>query len=199
MARLSGRYGEITYTPPAGSPHVLVAVNAFTVDMTTDYEDVTCFNDPNKIYVPGMPDMAGTLGGVYDSADLTLFQAARSTTPGTLKLVPNKNEAGFFWSGPAYIDASIDCSLEAPKVTGSWKAAGAWSFPGMVAATGATAGTGLGLFTPAGAAPPANLAALQAGSITASPATAWTAGQFVTLGDGSLAHWTGTAWAAGAA
>lgn len=34
---------------------------------------------------------------------------------------------------------------------------------------------------------------------TASPATAWTAGQYVQLGDGSEAHWTGTAWAAGPA
>lgn len=46
---------------------------------------------------------------------------------------------------------------------------------------------------------PADLAALQAGGITASPATAWTTGQFVYLGDGSRAHWTSSAWAAGAA
>lgn len=35
--------------------------------------------------------------------------------------------------------------------------------------------------------------------ITASPTSAWTTGQYVTLGDGSRAHWSGTAWAAGAA
>lgn len=46
---------------------------------------------------------------------------------------------------------------------------------------------------------PDDLADLQAGGITASPATAWTTGQFVYLGDGSKAHWTSTAWAAGAA
>ena len=45
---------------------------------------------------------------------------------------------------------------------------------------------------------PANLAALQAGGITASPLTAWTTGQSVNLGTGS-AHWDGSAYAAGIA
>jgi hypothetical protein len=68
---------------------------------------------------------------------------------------------------------------------------------GVIVATGATAGTP-GSFTPSGATPPANLAALQAGSVVASPNTAWTTGQSVNLGTGS-ANWTGSAWAAGAA
>lgn len=65
-------------------------------------------------------------------------------------------------------------------------------------ATGATAGSP-GTATPANSYFPETLAALQASSITASPATAWTTGQYITLGDGSTAHWTGSAWAAGAA
>ena len=68
---------------------------------------------------------------------------------------------------------------------------------GAVAATGATAGTP-GAFTPAGAVVPANLAALQGGGVTASPASAWTTGQSVNLGSGS-AHWDAAAWAAGVA
>lgn len=72
------------------------------------------------------------------------------------------------------------------------------SFDGAaVAATGATAGTP-GSFTPAGATVPANLSALQSASpaVVASPLTAWTTGQSVTLGTGS-AHWNGTAYVAG--
>lgn len=68
---------------------------------------------------------------------------------------------------------------------------------GAPAATGATAGTP-GAFTPAGAQVPADLAALQAGSVAASPNTAWTTGQSVNLGTGS-AHWSGSAWVAGTA
>jgi hypothetical protein len=63
-------------------------------------------------------------------------------------------------------------------------------------ATGATAGTP-GTWTPAGAVVPANLAAMS--GITASPATAWTTGQRMVLGDASLVHWSGTAWVVGAA
>ena len=64
------------------------------------------------------------------------------------------------------------------------------------AATGATAGTP-GTFTPAGSTPPADAAAMT--GITASPATAWTTGQYVSAGDASQHHWDGAAWATGAA
>ncbi|MFE2104308.1 hypothetical protein ACFXAF_00280 [Kitasatospora sp. NPDC059463] len=76
----------------------------------------------------------------------------------------------------------------------------AWTYSvtplGSVGATGATAGTP-GTFTPPGAVTPANLAALA--NVSASPATAWTGGKFVALGDGSSAYWAGTAWTAGKA
>ncbi|MEU9795064.1 hypothetical protein AB0E27_31515 [Streptomyces sparsogenes] len=67
---------------------------------------------------------------------------------------------------------------------------------GSVAATGATAGKP-GTFTPAGAVIPNDLADLAL--ITASPATAWTTGQYVALGDGTNAYWDGDSWAAGIA
>ena len=67
---------------------------------------------------------------------------------------------------------------------------------GGVTATGATAGTP-GVFTPPGAATPANLAAVAAD--TAQPATPWTTGQYVILGDASNAYWNGSAWVAGKA
>lgn len=67
-----------------------------------------------------------------------------------------------------------------------------------VVATGATAGTP-GSFTPTGAVAPATLAELQGASIAANPATAWTTGQSVVLGDASAANWSGTAWVAGTA
>jgi hypothetical protein len=70
--------------------------------------------------------------------------------------------------------------------------------PSTAAATGATAGTP-GTFTPGGATTPANLAALQGATppVVASPATAWTTGQHVVLGDAAHAFWNSTAWTAG--
>ena len=63
--------------------------------------------------------------------------------------------------------------------------------------TGALAGAP-GSFTPAGCAIPATLAALQALGALGQTA-AWTAGQYVVLGNASNAYWNGTAWTAGIA
>jgi hypothetical protein len=70
-------------------------------------------------------------------------------------------------------------------------------------ATGATAGIP-GTWTPAGSTPPGSVAVLMAADppIVASPATAWTSGQFVqtrTAGAAGRATWTGTLWVGGAA
>lgn len=71
-----------------------------------------------------------------------------------------------------------------------------WSNNGP-AATGATAGIP-GTWTPANAEAP-NKFTQMAGAVTASPATAWTTGQYVILGDGTFAHWGGAAWTSGKA
>jgi hypothetical protein len=62
-----------------------------------------------------------------------------------------------------------------------------------VPATSATAGTP-GTYTPANSYGPATLA--DATGLTASPTTAWTAGQYVRTRDGDAMHWSGTAWVA---
>jgi hypothetical protein len=94
----------------------------------TDKLNVTCFGDPNKVYVPGMPDISGTVSGFWNSADRTLFLAAVAATPGKLKLVPNENEPTFFWTGLAYMDAEIDTGVEtAPALSGEFMAAGPWT------------------------------------------------------------------------
>ena len=66
--------------------------------------------------------------------------------------------------------------------------------PEGVDATGATAGSP-GSFTPSGATPAADLAGLSA--CTADPASPWSEGQHVVLGDSSHAYWDGTTWLAG--
>jgi hypothetical protein len=198
MAIKTGRYGKVSWDPAGGTALVpIVSINAWTGSFKTDYEDVSCFGDTNAVFIPGLMKAEGGFEGYWNSAELALFVAAMSPTPGMLQLMPNTTEPSFFWQGLAYMGAEIDCSLEAPKVTGEWKAAGPWTVPGQVIATGAGPGTGNGTFTPTGATPPANLAALT--GVTATPATAWSAGQFIMLADGTKAHWNGTAWVAGVA
>lgn len=196
MSIKTGRYGKVSWDPAGGTALTqIVSINTWTGSFKTDYEDVTCFGDANKVYIPGLMNIEGTFAGFWNSAELALFKAAMQPTPGTLQLMPNTTEPTFFWQGPAYMGADIDCSLEAPKVTGDFKAAGDWAVPGEVLATGAGPGTGNGTFTPTGATPPSNFAALT--GVTATPATNWTAGQFIQLADGTRAHWNGTIWVAG--
>jgi hypothetical protein len=130
MAILTGRYGQVLYDPLGATATVpIVSLNAWKLSTKTEKEDVSCFGDANKVYVPGLKDLSGSVGGFWNSADLTLFEAADAATPGMLKLLPNENEATFFWSGLAYLDADIDCTLKAPKVTGTFVAAGPWTPP----------------------------------------------------------------------
>lgn len=82
----------------------------------------------------------------------------------------------------------IRTSVAPPTVTEGPEALG-------VPATQGVAGSP-GTYSPANSYAPASFATI--GSLTASPTTAWTSGQYIRLRDGSLAHWSGTAWVAGA-
>lgn len=128
MAILSGRYGQVKWDPEGTTPVVIISLNSFKASFKTEFEDVTCFGDTNRVYVPGMSDVSGSVGGFWNSAEVALFEAAQATTPGMLELIPNINEPDFKWEGLAYLDAEIDASLEAPKVTGNFRAAGPWTF-----------------------------------------------------------------------
>ena len=195
MSIKTGKFGKVSWDPSGGTALVeIISLNGWTLSEETEMEDVTCFGDTNKVYVPGMKDLKGDVSGFWNSADLALWKAADAGTPGTLSLVVNNQEPGFKWQGLAYLNASIDASLSAPTVKGTWAAAASWTVPGQIVATGATAGLP-GTFTPAGATPPANIAAMV--GIVASPATNWTIGQHVEMGNGSDCNWNGTAWVAG--
>lgn len=102
------------------------------------------------------------------------------------------------WTGPiSTVDGVITGTLElraTSRTVGTFDASGAL-IP-AVAATGATAGTP-GTFAPAGAVRPTSIGGMT--GVTATPATAWTVGQHVVLGDATKAYWNATAWVAGQA
>lgn len=131
MAILSGRYGQVLYSATGtGTPVEIVSLNKWKASFKVDKLNVTCFGDTNKVYVPGIKDLDGSVSGFWNSDELTLFHAADASTPGLMKLVPNSTEATFFWEGLAYLDAEIDCSVDgAPTVTGTIIPAGPWTGP----------------------------------------------------------------------
>ena len=129
MAIKTGRYGQVLFDADgAGTPTLIVSLNKWALSLKTDHLEVTCFGDENKVYIPGMKDVSGSVDGYWNSEEVTLFEAADSPTPGLLKLVPNNTEPTFFWSGLAYMDADINVGVnEAPTVTGTFMAAGPWT------------------------------------------------------------------------
>ena len=119
MSIKTGRYGKVSWDPLGGTALVpIISINTWKGSFKTDYEDVSCFQDTNRVFIPGLMTIEGNFSGFWNSAELALFKAAMSPTPGTLQLMPNTTEASFYWQGPAYMSADIDCSLDAPKVTG---------------------------------------------------------------------------------
>lgn len=124
----TGRYGTIKYDPLGTTPVELGSLDGWKLSQKTDKINVTCFGDTNKVYVPGMKDLNGTLNGFWNSSNVELFRAIDAETPGLLELAPNSTEPTFLWSGPAYLDADIDTDvLGVPKVSGSFMAAGPWT------------------------------------------------------------------------
>lgn len=123
---LSGDHGQVLYDPAAVTPIAVGDLKKWSATFKTDKYDVTCFGATNKVKAVGLPDIAGSVEGFWNSTDIVLFTAASAVTPGKLKLVPNSTEPTVFWSGNAYLDADISVALGAggSPVKGSWVAAG---------------------------------------------------------------------------
>jgi hypothetical protein len=127
MAILSGRNGLVKYDPAGITPVEIISINNFKISWKTPKQKVTCFGDTNEVYVPGLPDVQGSLNGYWNSEDVTLFEAALADVPGLLELTPNDTEPTFKFSGLAYLDADLDVKVDgSPTVTGTWMAAGPW-------------------------------------------------------------------------
>lgn len=130
MAIKTGRYGQIRFDPTGvGSPSgsIVSSLNKWKLDNKKDKQKVTCFGDENHVYVMGLVDLTGNVNGFWNSTNVVLWAAAESDTPGYLELAPNSQEPTFYWKGPAYFDASIDCSVEgAPTVSYDFVASGSW-------------------------------------------------------------------------
>jgi hypothetical protein len=141
-------------------------------------------------------------GGYF--GDFTVDNAALSTilTGATTKdgngwgAGPYNVVTGTSGAGPLLDPMDPDDHLNLQLTDVAPPAASCGAGPLGTAATGATAGTP-GTWTPANSYGPQTLATMT--GITASPTTAWTTGQSMTLGDGSSAHWSGTAWLVGKA
>lgn len=127
--RISGDRGSVLADPTGGATLVAIAsLNKWSLSMAKEYYKVTSFGDTNQIYVPGLPDISGSIAGFWDNTDVTLFDIAIGVVAPNLKLVPSTLDATFFFSGLAWLDASIDVGQGgAVTINGSFKGAGPWA------------------------------------------------------------------------
>lgn len=133
LDRNHGQYGQVLADPTGGATAVqLVSLDKWDLDLSTDKQKVTCFEDPNHVYVQGKPDIKGSFAGQYDKSvpGLILFDMILGTIPPFFKMLPNRLFPTQFFSGKAWVDGKISVDSNGGVTTaGSLVAADAWTTP----------------------------------------------------------------------
>jgi hypothetical protein len=133
--RISGRYGLIKMDPTGVGTAAAVAVasmNKWDLDLSKEKFKVTCFQDPNHIYVDGFPDIKGSYSGLYDPADgLVIFDVIFGSVKPYVELLPDSNTPLVLFGGIALLDGKIAVDGNGTVgISGSITAAGPWVIPG---------------------------------------------------------------------
>lgn len=129
MSKVHGQSGAI-YISASGATAAVqqCALSSWTLDLTSDTAEVTSFCDANKTYVKGKKDLKGSFSGFYDTADDAVFIAADSVDGVNVYLYPDMNTPAKFWSGPAWLNASISVGVSGPvTISGDFMANGSWT------------------------------------------------------------------------
>jgi len=130
MAIKSGRQGQVKLGVDEATATAVASLHNWTLSLATEMIEVTCFLDTNKVYVPGMRDISGTIGGFWNSEELAVIEATDDETPLHMVLIPNISEATFIFSGLAYVSAEIEVPVNgAPTLSGTFSGAGPWDLP----------------------------------------------------------------------
>lgn len=128
MARYAGKKGLVYVSEGNGAS--AVAVNQLTkwsLDMSTDKLDVTCFGDANKVWVQSWGQFKGTFTGFWNDSEDTVFEAAASADGCYIYLYPSSDAIGKYWYGPAFLDVSMDTDVNGTVgMSGSFSASGNW-------------------------------------------------------------------------
>lgn len=99
---------------------------SWSINQTTDKQDVTAFGDGNKIYVAGLPDSSGDFSGFLDDATSQTFVAAIDGLSRNFYLYPDVTlfPNNWYWFGQILVDASADGAVGGPVgFKATWNAA----------------------------------------------------------------------------
>jgi len=138
MARRHGSKGQVMMDDAVvpGTPTAVASINKWTLNMAREKAKVTAFGDLNHQYVQGLPDIKGSLGGWWDETELRIFDVSTGEAPATLKLVPSTITPTYFFTGPAYLDASIEVGSDGGvAISSEFVASGDWTREPVVVGT----------------------------------------------------------------
>jgi hypothetical protein len=129
MAVYAGRKGVVYIsTTGTGTATNVIKLTTWTLDSSTDKIDVTSFGDANKTYVQGLKDIKGTIAGWFDDTEAKPFTGADSTDGIKMYLYPSADAPTKFWSGPAWLDVSVNTNVAgAIAISGNFAANGSWN------------------------------------------------------------------------
>src|SRR5687767_10137155 len=126
MARIHGRRGRIYIgvASDTASAEPIPFLNSWSLNREVDKADVTAFGDTNKVYVAGLPDASGDIGGFYDTETAQLYTAASDGLARKFYIYPDTTDTSKYFFGTAFFDFNIEASATDPaSVSGSWSAA----------------------------------------------------------------------------
>ncbi|MDP8930463.1 MAG: phage tail protein [Actinomycetota bacterium] len=126
MGRLHGRRGRlyVGLASDAAAAEPVAYLNSWSIEFSVDNEEVTAFEDLNKVYLAGLPDASGDIDGYYDDASAQLYTAATDGLARRFYLYPSTQNSGQYFFGTGLFDFSINTSVDgAVEVSSSWQAA----------------------------------------------------------------------------
>lgn len=132
MARVSGRGADFWMDQSAGGTGQATPVrylSKWSLNGTTQNQEVTAFGDTSRVYIQNLPDAQGAVSGFYDSAATTGSQALFTISQGGVArkayMYPTTPSAsGPYFFGTIFFSTSYDVDVSGPvAISGTWAAA----------------------------------------------------------------------------
>ena len=126
MARYNGRRGLVYLGIATGTAaSAVLRLNNWALDMSRNFSDATAFEDTNQQYTGGKPNFQGTLSGVWDDTDDTMYDAMMADGPKNMYLYPSALVLTKYWYCPVEVDFSTSVAVgDTIPIEGNFAAAG---------------------------------------------------------------------------
>nr|MDT0658025.1 hypothetical protein [Micromonospora sp. DSM 115978] len=126
MSRLHGRKGRVYLGVASDTAEAspLPFIATWAVNFTVERLDVTALEDPNRVYVAGLPDASGEFGGFFDDATAQTYTAATDGLARKFYLYPDRSVSTKYFFGTILPDMSITSGVAAATaISATWSAA----------------------------------------------------------------------------